>query len=368
MWRRRRSLPHVSTYPHVALSRSERHERASAIARDHDGVVHRRDLRLADVTRADVRSELSAGRWTPLGRHTILLGSGTPSEHALRWRAVWESGSGAVLDGVSALLCAGLTGFTTDHIDVSLPRNTRVRPVPGVVAHRRRTMPPAPAAGIPRVRADVALVNAMGWAASERAAILLLCLAVQQRIVRPGDVQRAWRTGRSRVSRSLRAVLDVAVRDVCAGAHSLGELDIVEELRAAGLPEPSRQIVRQLSGGRVYLDIGWEDVGLFIEIDGGHHAQALHPVADALRQNEVVLDRGTVLRIPVLGLRLRRAEFVEQVVRGYRLLSVKAGAVADDTSAADAAPPDAPAAGVASAAAGAPAPHDVDDPPPPPLS
>lgn len=353
MWCFHGTLPHVSTYPHVALSRTERHERASAIARDHDGVMHRQDLRVAGITRADVRSELSAGRWTSLGRHTILLGSGIPGERALRWRAVWESGSGAVLDGVSALLCAGLTGFTTDHIDVSLPRNTRVRPVPGVVAHRRRTMPPAPAAGIPRVRADVALVHAMGWAASERAAILLLCLAVQQRIVRPGDVQRAWQTRRARVSRSLRSVLDVAVRDVCAGAHSLGELDIVEELRAAGLPEPSRQIVRQLSGGRVYLDVGWEDVGLFIEIDGGHHAQALHPVADALRQNEVVLDRGTVLRIPVLGLRLRRAEFVEQVVRGYRLLSAKVGAVAD------APPSDAPAAGVALAAAGAPAPHAV---------
>ena len=57
-------------------------------------------------------------------------------------------------------------------------------------------------------------------------------------------------------------------------------------------------------GGRVYLDVAWEDIGLVVEIDGGHHALALNPVDDALRQNEVTLSADMVLRIPVLGLRL----------------------------------------------------------------
>ena len=57
-------------------------------------------------------------------------------------------------------------------------------------------------------------------------------------------------------------------------------------------------------GGRVYLDVAWEDIGLVVEIDGGHHALALNPVDDALRQNEVTLGADMVLRIPVLGLRL----------------------------------------------------------------
>ena len=63
--------------------------------------------------------------------------------------------------------------------------------------------------------------------------------------------------------------------------------------------------------------MAWEDVGLVVEIDGGHHALALSPVDDALRQNEVTLRENLVLRIPVLGLRLTPDAFMAQVVRAH---------------------------------------------------
>lgn len=116
-----------------------------------------------------------------------------------------------------------------------------------------------------------------------------------------------------------RAFLDAVVRDVCDGAHSFGELDFGGLCRRRGLPQPSRQVVRTLSGGRVYLDVAWEEVGLVVEIDGGHHALALGPVDDAPRQNDVVLSGERVLRIPVLGLRLTPDAFLDQVVRAHAL-------------------------------------------------
>ncbi|WP_404388125.1 hypothetical protein [Humibacillus xanthopallidus] len=76
--------------------------------------------------------------------------------------------------------------------------------------------------------------------------------------------------------------------------------------------------------GRVYLDVAWDDIGLVVEIDGGHHGLALNPVDDALRQNEFVLSDSRVLRIPVIGLRLNAAAFMDQVVRGHHLLSGQA--------------------------------------------
>jgi very-short-patch-repair endonuclease len=103
--------------------------------------------------------------------------------------------------------------------------------------------------------------------------------------------------------------------------HSLGELDFARLCRARGLPEPSRQVVRTHPDGRVYLDVAWDDIGLVVEIDGGHHGLALNPVDDALRQNEVVLGDARVLRIPVIGLRLDAEAFLDQVVRGHRLLA-----------------------------------------------
>ncbi|HEX6056002.1 MAG TPA: hypothetical protein VFY98_09335 [Intrasporangium sp.] len=45
---------------------------------------------------------------------------------------------------------------------------------------------------------------------------------------------------------------------------------------------------------------------------------ALNPVDDALRQNDVVLSGHRVLRIPVLGLRLKPRAFMDQVVRAHQ--------------------------------------------------
>ena len=56
-------------------------------------------------------AEVTAGRWTAAGRHTVVIGTGTPEGEGLWWSALWETGAGAVLDGVTALpLAAGTDG------------------------------------------------------------------------------------------------------------------------------------------------------------------------------------------------------------------------------------------------------------------
>ena len=268
-----------------------------------------------------MRTEVLSGRWTRLGIHTVQIGTGQLSAEALRWRAVWESGPGAVLDGASALHAAGLTGYRTDLVQVTVPRANRRHRVDGVRVRRRQVVGPLMGAGVPRVRPEVAALRAAEWARSDREAVLVLCLVVQQRLARPDRLLDAWRE--VKVSRR-RGVLAAAVGDICDGTHSLGELDVAVLCRRCGLPPPTRQAVRTGPGGRVYLDVAWEDVGLVLEIDGGHHALALNPVDDALRQNEVTLGNEVVLRIPVLGLRLQPHRFMDQVVRAHRMLSERA--------------------------------------------
>lgn len=293
---------------------------AGELAAAHDGVVHRADLRRLGVTREDVRTEIEAGRWHRAGRHTVVVDGIVPTGRACLWWAVWESGSGAALDGVSALIAAGLRGFETDHIDVALPRTSRRHRLPGVVMHRQVEPDPVINAGIPRVRPEHAVLHAAQWAATDRTAMLVLCLAIHQRLVPPTRVLSAW----SQTSRSpRRALLDATIRDVCDGAQSLGELDFTRLCRRYGLPPPSRQVVRALPSGRVYLDVAWEHPSgrtLVVEIDGGHHAVALNPVDDAWRQNEITLGDARVLRIPVLGLRLTPERFMQQVARAHRQL------------------------------------------------
>lgn len=303
----------------MSVSRDERARIAASYAQDQGGVVHRAQLRAHDVGRGDVRTEVRAGRWTTAGRHTVVVGAREPEGEALWWRAVWESGSGAVLDGVSSLIASGMTGFTTDVIRVSVPRSSRAHAVEGVDRGRRRVVMPAPRPGVPRTDVPVATIRAAQDVVSDRQAALLVCLPIQQRLTSPQRLLEAW-AGVKRSPR--RAFLDRVIMDVCDGAQSLGELDFARMCRRRGLPEPVRQVVVELTR-RVYLDVEFAG-GLVVEIDGGHHGRALTAIDDALRQNEVTLTRRTVLRIPVLGLRLREDEFLTQVARGLAVVAARA--------------------------------------------
>lgn len=287
---------------------------AVTIATDHDGVASRAALHDAGIDRHAIRAEVRAGRWALLGRQTVRILSVPAGPQLDLWRALWEAGRGALLDGSASLVAQGMTGFELRSIDLSLPRNARRRPITGVTTHIRRTLPPGMAAGLPRVRPAVATIHAAQWAVSDRQAALLLCLPLQQRLVRPQDVLAAWRaTNRS----ARRDFLEVAVVDVCDGAQALSELDFAWWCRTYSIPEPERQHVVTLTSGRIYLDARWP--GLAVEVDGGHHFTGLNPVDDALRANEVVIGGDRVLRLPVLGLRLVPHDFMGQVARAVEI-------------------------------------------------
>lgn len=296
---------------------ADRRSIAADLAAEHDGVVHRLALAQHGIDRFGIRNEVAAGRWFKAGRHTVAIGSPDLGEEAQWWRAVWESGSGARLDGATALQAVGMTGFRSPLIEVTVPHDSRSHRVERVRLHRLREPAAVVGAGIRRVAPEVATVHAAQWAVTDRQAALLLCLPIQQRLTTVTRLQLVWRTVRRSPRRQF---LDEVIADVTDGAHSLGELDFAGMARRAGLPRPTRQAVRDGPDGRVYLDVSWDDVGLVVEIDGGHHALALNPIDDALRQNERVTAGERVIRIPVIGLRLAPERFMQQVRRTYDVL------------------------------------------------
>ena len=93
------------------------------------------------------------------------------------------------------------------------------------------------------------------------------------------------------------------------------ELDFARLCQARDLPEPERQVLRQGSRGRMYLDARWSRWGVVAEIDGVQHSELRVNLHDALRQNDVVLAGDIVLRLPLLGLRVAPDEFFEQIER-----------------------------------------------------
>ena len=167
--------------------------------------------------------------------------------------------------------------------------------------------------GVPRVRPAIAAIRAAGWAVSGRQSALILLMTVQQRLCTPAHLLTA---GKQVMGRRRRRFIRQVVADIALGVQSLGELDFARLCRAKGLPEPSRQVVRAGPDGRMYLEVRWDDWALVVGIDGVQHRQGLTPSLDNLRRKRGVLQRDTVLRIDLVGLRLWESAFMDQVAAG----------------------------------------------------
>lgn len=274
--------------------------------------MSRRQLYRAGITRWEVRANLRAGRWRRAGRQSVCVHTGPLPIEARRWAAVFEAGPRAFLDGESALIAAGLANFQAGPLRVSVPRGVTRRRGRGIDIRqtRRWCADDVVTVGVPRSRVEVAAVRAALWARSDRQAALLLSMVVQQGLSTPErlavEMLRVRRDKR-------RAFIHTVLLDLMGGAESLGELDFANECRSRGLPEPSRQVVRKGRSGRLYLDVLFEPWGVAVEVDGIHHIWASAVVPDALRHNDVTLAHATVLRVPLLGLRVAADDFFAQI-------------------------------------------------------
>ncbi len=298
-----------------APNRRARRHAAVKVAADFDGVLTLGRLKALGYDHAAVGREVDNERWTRLGTHTVALHTGPVDPAALRWRAVWEVAEQvALVDGVSALQAAGLTGYTEPVIHVSVPRGAQCPHVEGVRIHRvTRRADEAVPSGLPRTRLEVAALRGAAWARTDRQAALVLCLAVQQRLTTGHRLLAALPRVRNRGRRPfVRQVLN----DLADGAQSLGELDFAEMCRRHGVPPPDRQVLRHTALGRVYLDARWDGSRFVVEIDGAGHRVGLAVTDDNLRQNEVTLGDDRVLRIDLIGLRVHETAFMDQVRRG----------------------------------------------------
>ncbi len=289
-----------------------RHRRLARLAAEQGGVVSRRSIYALGITRWEVTANVRAERWRCLSDQAVVLHTGPVSAEGMWWAAVLQGGPRAHLDGASALVASGLRRFEVDRIRVTVPRGAQVRRTRDFDVRQTRRWDPdvlAPV-GVPRTRPATAAVRGALWAASDRQATLLLSMTVQQGLATADQLSAAaLAVRRDRRRRLVHAV----VLELAGGAESLGEIDVARECRRRRLPEPTRQLLVRLRGGRYRLDVVWEEWGVVVEVDGIQHEWAENVVADALRHNDVTLAHHRVLRLPLLGLRAAPDEFFAQI-------------------------------------------------------
>lgn len=231
--------------------------------------------------------------------------SGPLTDEEELWAALLAAGRDAVLGGLTAVGLDGLTGFESRVIHLVVPADRRVRTsLPGVVVHRSRVLGPDdvhPARLPPRTRLARSLLDASAWSGSGDRARAVLAAGVQQRLVRPDQLEAALGR-RPRLRRH--ALIAATLADIAGGAQALSELDFARLARRYGLPAPDRQVMRlDRDGRRRWLDAYWEEARLAVEVDGLWHMEATAWWADMRRGNDLIISGLRVLRFPAFVVR-----------------------------------------------------------------
>lgn len=266
--------------------------------------------------------QVRAERWRAIPYRGVVIHHG-PLVDEDRWRAALVAvASTARLGGITALQAAGVSGLEDTDVHVWVRKSTHKGAAPGVVLHesRRWTDDDALDTGIPRATPAVAAMQAALWARTTRQAAFFLVLAVQQRVVRPEQLaEQLERVRRHRFRRALAPVIG----DLAGGSHSMHELDVIRMCRQRGLPEPTRQSLREDEDRRRYVDVEWRELGICLEVQGAHHGQLLQTLDDDIRLVDLSRDGSTAVSISVLTLRTNADAFFAAlerlfVARGWR--------------------------------------------------
>jgi hypothetical protein len=280
-----------------------------------EGVIGRRQA-LRHMSEKAIRHRLQTGRWQFAHRGVYLTHNGPITEQQRRWVAALAVGHGyvATLGGLTALAVLGMRGRPSRqiHVLVSAVRQYR-QPPPYVVVHRTRHLPPEDRHRMgspPCTMPARSLIDAAQWARSDEEAVAVIAAGFQQRLVGAVDMEPVL----ARMTRIRRRPLIVAaVADATGGAESIAEVDFARLCRRAGLPEPSRQVVRMDSGGRRrYRDVYFDEWRVHVEIDGAQHMEVTSWYADMRQQNEIAISGDRLLRFPGWKVRHRQPEIVAQ--------------------------------------------------------
>ncbi len=280
------------------------------------GVLSRRQALLGGLTEDAWQWRLDLGRWTPLLPGVVATHSGEPTWAEKIWGAVLYAGPGAAVSGDAGLTLGGFVGLNEAMADVAIPRGRAVAAREFLRPHQVRGLAGLVAAARepPRVRLPHALLHSVAWAPTARAAEWRIAAAVQQRLVRPDQIDGALALV-PRLPR--RALVRAVLTDVRQGAHAQTELDFLRLLRRHGLPLPDRLQLVVRAGGKRYLDVWWERKRVTVELDGAHHRSAGTWDADTLRANAVAVaqrhDRLLLLRFTTGNLRHDEQQVVAQL-------------------------------------------------------
>ncbi len=257
------------------------------LAEQQDSVLARTQALALGLGEEGWNWRLTTERWRPVIPGVAITHSGEPTPSQLAWAAVLHAGRGAALSGDAGLVRLGFRFNELNVLDVAVPWPREVRGGrllggsylrPHTVRHLGLWVHPVREPSV--VRVEPALLHAVAWAGTDKAAEWRVAAAVQQRLVQVADVRTAL-TAMPKLPR--RSLLLTVLDDVELGAHAGSELQFLRFCREHGLPLPDELQVRVRAGGTKYVDARYRRQRVSVELDGAHHMRVEQWDADTLR-------------------------------------------------------------------------------------
>lgn len=243
------------------------------LVRAQHGVVARRQLLEAGVTRSAIDHRLKNGRLHVVHRGVYAVGRPELTQKGRWMAAVLACGPGAVLSHLSAAVLWGIRKREGIQIEVTVPAGKNPR-VPGVRVYRRLSVKTTTCNGIPVTTPTQTIVDL----APRFSIDALINEADKLDLVHPYELRK--QLDHMPRQPGLAAVKDRLDRQTFNFTRSELERMFLPIARRAGLPEP--QTCVEVNGFEV--DFYFEELGLVVETDGGSfHRTPAQQTRDRLR-------------------------------------------------------------------------------------
>lgn len=257
-----------------------------------DGVVTVEQAAAHGVSATVVRRLCRQEQWRRLGRGVLYTAPTDPPWPARAWAGVLLGGDRARLGPESSAHLWEL-GAAPDPIDVLVPYARGGAAAGPWTFHRERpgVRSPRTVGAPPRLTAADTVLD-LAARGSDGAAVDLVTRAVQQRLVTQPALLAALN---SRRQHPRRALLVSLLADVAEGVESRLELHYLRDVeRTHDLPRGLRN--RYRAGLRYRSDVGYDDYGVLVELDGRLGHDGAGRFRDLRRDNDFALRSLITLR------------------------------------------------------------------------
>ncbi len=265
------------------------------LADEQFGVVTRRQLLSAGMTRSQARTHLDSGRWRVVLPGVYITHTGPMSSVSGMQAALLYAGAGAAISHATALWLDGVVDGCPPLVHLSIPAKRQVTPADGLRIHRARhlALKVHPAATPTRTRIEHSVLDHVENARIE-AVVDTITRSVQRRRTTAAHLRLALDQRNRHPHRSLIAEI---LTDVDHGVQSPLERRYFRDVeRAHRLPRGVRNAAEPSAAGTRYRDVRYRGWSTVVELDG----RAAHPddsvFRDLKRDNQLVLAGDTVLR------------------------------------------------------------------------